>query len=399
MRRSTLGSLSRMRLSIFATVEIPPFGKGGSGGDFEVESFGQIPLDPPFPKGAVGLERLSTRRSTASSGRGKSEASRGAGWRRPGCALVSILLLVAASCASPQESAPAEAAPPVRVRATRVRRGEVASYLDTTGETAALDVVRLASPAAGRITSLSLRPGDRARAGEVVARVLPLESEAALHGFSMLDEAGGLRDEGRDVARRLRRDLRGRDIPLRAPFPAVVSARPRNPGEQVAAGDEVLELFDPRSLYVVAHVPVERAGDVRPGLPVEVRVGAVAVPGQVQVVLSAVTRGALTVPVRIDLKAPLEPPLLDAAASCRIRLAVHPNALIVPLSALVSSTVESRGTVVVVRGRRSQRRAVTLGLRTAEEVEVIGGLADGDVVLTGGQYALPDGTLVEAQLD
>jgi len=313
---------------------------------------------------------------------------------------VSLLLLAAASaCASPQESAPAEAAPPVRVRAIQVRRGEMASTLETTGETAALNVVRLASPVAGRVTALVLRPGDSARAGEVVARVLPLESEAALHGFSMLDDAGALHGEGGEVARRLRRNLGRHDIPLRAPFPAVVADRTHNPGEQVAAGDVVLELFDPRSLYVVAHVPAERAGDVRAGLPVEVRVGSATVPGEVRALLSAVTPDALTVPVRVELTAPLAPPLLNAAAICRIRLAVHPNALIVPLSALVSSTVESHGTVVVVEDRRSQQRAVTLGLRTADEVEVVDGLAEGEIVLTGGQYALPDGTLVDAQLE
>ena len=99
----------------------------------------------------------------------------------------------------------------------------------------------------------------------------------------------------------------------------MVADRTHNPGEQVAAGDVVLELFDPRSLYVVAHVPAERAGDVRAGLPVEVRVGSATVPGEVRALLSAVTPDALTVPVRVELTAPLEPPLLNAAAICRIR--------------------------------------------------------------------------------
>jgi len=105
----------------------------------------------------------------------------------------------------------------------------------------------------------------------------------------------------------------------------------------------------------------------------------------------------LTVPVRIALNAPPEPALLHAAVQCRIGLAHDPRALIIPSSALVSSRVTRRGTVMIAKDGRAQRRTVELGIRSASRVEVISGLSEGEQVLAEGQYALPDGTRIEAE--
>ena len=51
---------------------------------------------------------------------------------------------------------------------------------------------------------------------------------------------------------------------------------------------------------------------------------------------------------------------------------------------------------MVAANGRAARRNVELGLRTANEVEVTVGLGSDDLVLTRGQYALPDGTRIEA---
>ena len=50
----------------------------------------------------------------------------------------------------------------------------------------------------------------------------------------------------------------------------MVSERLHNPGEQVAADDIVLELFDPRSLYVWRRCRWSRRRSVHPGTAVEV---------------------------------------------------------------------------------------------------------------------------------
>ena len=52
---------------------------------------------------------------------------------------------------------------------------------------------------------------------------------------------------------------------------------------------------------------------------------------------------------------------------------------------------------MVASGHTARRRTIRLGLRTASDVEVIAGLAAGELVLTDGQYGLPDDTPIAAQ--
>ena len=308
-----------------------------------------------------------------------------------------VFVSALAACAPPAEEAPEAATAPVAVRVAAAQRGEIAAELTVSGETAALTTLRLASPVAGRITELTVQPGDHLAAGSVAARVLPLENEAALHGFGVLAEAGALSPDERPLAQRLAREVAGRDVILRVPFAAVVADRLHNPGEQVAPSDVLLDLFDPHSLVVIAQVPVDAIGDVHPGQPVDIHAGGARSTGQVAALLAAVTPQTLTVPVRIALSEPLQPPLLHAAAECRITIARHADVLLIPRTALVSSGVEDHGVVMIAVGDHAQRRAVRLGLRSADQVEVIEGVAPADLVLIDGGFVLPDGAAIAPQ--
>ena len=273
-------------------------------------------------------------------------------------------------------------------------RGSIASDLHASGETNALTVVRLASPVAGRVTAVAVQPGDRVSSGTVAARVMPAENEAALHGFGVLADAGALRPSERPAAERLARDLAGRDIAVRAPFDGIVSDRLHNPGEQVAPSDVLVEVFDPRSLVVVAQIPVASSGDVKPGQPVEVRLAGTSITGRVTTLLAAVSPQSLTVPVRVALDAVPKPPLLHAAADCRITVAEHADALLIPRAALLADDHHSAGTVMIATDGVAKRRDVRIGLRGDDQVEITDGLAPGELVLVAGQYGLPDGATV-----
>jgi HlyD family secretion protein len=307
--------------------------------------------------------------------------------------LLAVLLCAAVTaCHESAELAPAGGNRPIRVEVAAVRRGEIADVLDVPGETAALSVLRLASPVAGRVTYLGVHAGDPLARGDVAARVIPLENEAALHGLRLLERAGGLSPSEQKRALSLGRGLGTQDIALRVPFAAVVSDRLRNPGEQVAQNDVLLELFDPKSLYVLAQVPIAESAQLRVGMPVQVRDGMIGATGTIAALVSSVVPQSLTLPVRVVLTTPLQPPLLHAAVQCRIALVRHTGALLIPRSALVSSQVKEQGTVMVAVKEQARLRQVRLGLRTKDTVEVTEGLREGEQVLVQGQYGLPDGT-------
>ena len=314
--------------------------------------------------------------------------------RRLACAL--LLGWLVTGCSHSTEPPELAAAQPIRVRVAPVQHGDIADMLTVTGETAALSSLRLASPVAGRITTLTVRPGDHLAKNEVAAQVITFENEAALRGFALLEETTQPANDERQLTQRLRKEMGTRNVPLRAPFAAVVAERLHNPGELVAQNDILLEIFDPSSLYVIAQVPADAAGQVRPGAPAEVDCGEKTLHGEVTAVITALTPQTLTVPVRITLSAPPEPALLHAAVRCRIQLAHDPHALMIPGSALISSRVARRGAVMVAVDGRAQQRTVELGMRSSSRIEVLDGLGAGDLILVDGQYALPDGTPIEA---
>ena len=308
--------------------------------------------------------------------------------------LTVLLALLAQGCGRGEEATETAAARPVRVRVVQARRGEISAVLEVTGEVEGLRILRLASPVAGRVTFLAARPGDRIAEGEVAARVVPLESEAALQGFAMLEGAAALGVEERRAVARLR--SQSTDIPLRASFAALVADRFHNPGEQVAPADVLLELFDPHTLDVLAQVPLDASARIRPGMPVEIRGDGVRQTGRVVALLAALSPPALTLPVRVSLPVPPARPLLHAPVRCRIITARHRHALLVPRSALLASSAAARGTVMVAAGGAAVRTAVRLGLETDMEVEVRRGLAEGDLVVAEGGYGLPDRAPIEA---
>lgn len=316
---------------------------------------------------------------------------------RPALWLALLGSAMLAGCTPSADEQPAATPAPPVARVVPARRGPIASVLTVSGETSALRTVRLAAPVNGRITALPFQPGDRVAANAQVARVLPVESEAALHGLDVMRDGGALDPSERPMAQRLTRDLAGRDIAVQAPFAGIVAERLKNPGELVAANEPLLEVFDPTSLVVIAQVPIHSSASIRPGQSVAVQAAGASGSGSVATLLPAVTPQSLTVPVRIALTAPLVPPLLHTAVECRIVVEERPDALLIPRAALRSSADDQRGTVVVVSDGAAIYRSVRLGLRDANYVEIVEGLAPGELVVADGGFTLPNGAHVMPQ--
>jgi RND family efflux transporter MFP subunit len=71
--------------------------------------------------------------------------------------------------------------------------------------------------------------------------------------------------------------------------------------------------------------------------------------------------------------------------------AARESALAVPQKAVLDNSY-----VYLVQGGRAVKRPVTLGLQNTTVVEVLSGLAEGDVVIVEGNYGLGDGAPVQA---
>src|SRR5215217_7786817 len=77
------------------------------------------------------------------------------------------------------------------------------------------------------------------------------------------------------------------------------------------------------------------------------------------------------------------------------------DAVVVPASAVTLETSDAtEGTVMVVDDQNlAHETKVTIGIRTEDKVEIVEGLKGGETVVVEGNYALPDGTKVEPQMN
>lgn len=168
---------------------------------------------------------------------------------------------------------------------------------------------------------------------------------------------------------------------LLAPFDGLVTRRLREPGDTVTVGSTVLRLVDTRQVYVSASIDET----VLPQLAAEQR-ASIFFPGASTPIAGKVTRVAWEADRQThELRVDVTPESLDRRiaigqrADVRIELARHESTLSVPLEMLFRDDsgpyvyADRQGEIAQVRPR--------FGLTGTTRVEILDGLAEGDVVL------------------
>ena len=182
-----------------------------------------------------------------------------------------------------------------------------------------------------------------------------------------------------------------------APFDGVVGARLVSPGERVRRSAKLVRIDAVDRLQLVFAVPEIGVPFVRKGMPVTITVKPfpeIRFAGEVFFVsptLDAATR-------RLTLKAwvpnpdhKLQPGLF---ANLEVQLSERPNAIVLPDAAIL---VDQGGNFVwrVGEDGKAQRVPIEIGLRKASRVEVIGGLAAGDRIVSAGTQKVTEGGAVK----
>jgi len=314
------------------------------------------------------------------------------------CTIAAALLAVAlilAGCGRRAEGPQAPAAdrgPILAVTASPVVTAPMESTLTLLGTTVALDHIVLRAPAAGRVLGMSLNVGDRVRKGEVVGYLMNREVEAAQQGLEIARKLDP--KDASELARSVRPYTRSPGIPIVSPYNGVVAAPPVAAGQTVSYMDPVVNLIDPRSIYVEANVPVEDVAQVRPGMHViissSLRPG-VKMTGLLAAMLPSVNPASATSAVRIDFTGSAR--IEQAGAPIEVRVVTKSvlNAMVIPSAALFQGSGETAYVFVAGADGRAHRTPVVAGIQTPLIVQVTSGLRPGESVITSGGYALSDG--------
>ena len=178
---------------------------------------------------------------------------------------------------------------------------------------------------------------------------------------------------------------------IRAPFDGIVVERLLMPGERVDIGENVVRMVNQQYLEVIARAPLEYYSFVKPGQELAIRTGNVLTSGTVRTVVAVGSENTHQFELRLDIEGnsfPVGQTLRVSVPTSNVR-----EALVVPRDALV---LRPGGiTVFVVDSDQNAKQVmVTTGIGSGDQIEVIGDLSDGDMVIVRGNERLRPGQSV-----
>ncbi|MDR1647436.1 MAG: efflux RND transporter periplasmic adaptor subunit [Zoogloeaceae bacterium] len=303
---------------------------------------------------------------------------------------------------------------PVAVEVSAVTKETFVQEANAVGTMKSNESVVLKPEISGRVAALHFQDGARVAAGALLvsldasveaAELQQAEASLALAranlkrnedlfqkkfvSAAMLDNSRSiLKVEAAKVALAAARFAKTR---LRAPFAGVVGLRNVSVGDYVKEGEALINLEDTATLKVDFRLPEVWLDRLRPGLALEVRVDAL--PGEARAATLSALDPLVDVEGRaVSCRATL--PNLDGRLSpgmfARVRIRFGERETVtIPEEAVVSGVLPQ---VFRLEGDRARAVAVKLGQRQGARVEVLEGLAPGDLVVTAGQLKLSDGT-------
>ncbi len=185
---------------------------------------------------------------------------------------------------------------------------------------------------------------------------------------------------------------------IRSPIGGVVADRPLYAGEMASAGAPLLTVVDISRVVARTNVPLEQAGYVKTGalatiMPAD---GSPPVSGTVTVVSPAADPGSTTVQVWVQADNAGERLKPGTAVRVSIVSATLPDAVVVPVAALLPSP-EGVAVVSVGADMVAHQKAVKTGVRDGEKVQIVDGVSAGEQLVIVGGVGLEDGAKVKIE--
>ncbi len=349
--------------------------------------------------------------------------------------LHSILVIwLAGSIACSNDKQPATASPEIvrDVVVLQVQKTTVPDFVEATGTVRAAQSAQLASQVMGAITRVNVHEGDRVRRGEMLIVIDAAQQrsvyESANAGLSVSQQAIAAADadyalaeatmkryqmlydkksvspqEYDEVKTRLAAATARRDgahtgrlqaealvseantamgfTKIRAPFDGLVVARLADAGAMAAPGVPLLTIEDPSRFRLEAMVDESQISAVRLGETVPVvldSVGKQTIAGKVVQIVPIADPASRTFTVKVEL--PKDPQIRSGLFGRVLFVRGEHEAILVPQNALLHRG-QLDAVYVVGKDEIASLRFVTLGKPSADKIEALSGLENGERIV------------------
>jgi multidrug efflux pump subunit AcrA (membrane-fusion protein) len=187
------------------------------------------------------------------------------------------------------------------------------------------------------------------------------------------------------------------DTTIRAPFDGYITARPVAAGEYVALTNKIATIVRIATLKLQLQTPAQRASQAHLGDTVTAQVDAYPdreFPGKVSAINQSVDPNSrvFILEARFDnADTDLKPGMF---ATAHVRLPGGENGIFVPVKAIQRDKTTDSNQVYVIQNGRARLRVVSAGETSSNQIRIVSGIADGEIVATSNQADLYDGAPV-----
>jgi len=167
---------------------------------------------------------------------------------------------------------------------------------------------------------------------------------------------------------------------VRAGIAGILQRLPLEEGQQVSTGTQLAQVADPSRLKAVVRVPETQAKDIQIGQPAEVDTRNGVVAGEVARVNPTVTAGTVDVDIRLTGSLP-RGARADLTVEGNIELSSLSDVLFVGRPSFAREFSSAGIYRLALDGNMAERTTVEFGRSSVSEIQVTGGLREGDRVI------------------
>ncbi len=179
---------------------------------------------------------------------------------------------------------------------------------------------------------------------------------------------------------------------IQSPISGIVADRPLNVGEMANSGSPLINIVDISRVIARVNIPQSDASAVKVGQTAALTQpeSKEEVEGKVTVVSPATDPNTTTIQVWIEVNNPDERLKPGTAVHAAIATEVYKAATVVPVAAILPGEEGGTAILTVSPDSIAHKRAVTLGVREGNQVQILAGASPGEEVVIVGGMGLDD---------
>jgi multidrug efflux pump subunit AcrA (membrane-fusion protein) len=300
--------------------------------------------------------------------------------------IYALVTMLQVSCNQQESTSPTDL-PPLSIQVEKVTRMDITDSIQIFGMVKLRQEALLASQFDGRLTGFNLLQGDRVEEGQEIGVIVPSMREALNQAITDMNE-----EQQQILASEIR------EIPLFSPIRGTILEVLQHNGDVLQKGESIVHIADLGKLDIYGDLPVAYLPQVR--RLNRLKVAFVEYPHPPLLLSISAFDGIVdnlkqTIQIRLALNNSREEFRPGMMVSLVFPDKVHPGALVISRPALLEE--EGEYSVFVVRDNQVEKRTVQIGIKHDDYVEVLQGLAEGDIVANRKAYSLTDGMKVRIQ--